>query len=75
MTVRLEAIRHHLANDNARMREALQLIVAMCDGQPDNEVSRYVARVARNALVSAAPENKDLRSPAPNGVHPEGDQA
>ncbi|BAO90720.1 hypothetical protein [Caballeronia cordobensis] len=58
MTVRLETIRHHLANDNARMREALQLIVEMCDGQPGNEVSRYVSRIARNALVSAAPRKQ-----------------
>lgn len=75
MIVRLDAIRHHLANDNERMREALKLIVEMCDGQPGNEVSRYVSRIARNALVSAAPENKDLRSSTPNGVHPEGDRA
>ncbi|BAO89047.1 hypothetical protein [Caballeronia cordobensis] len=64
MTVRLDAIRRHLANDNERLRDALRLIVEMCDGQPDNEMTRYVARVARNALVAAVPENEALRNPA-----------
>ncbi|WP_156132359.1 hypothetical protein [Paraburkholderia terrae] len=64
MTVRLDAIRHHLANDNERMREALRLIADVCDGQPGNDLTRYVARIARSALVSAVPENEALRNPA-----------
>ncbi|WP_250477620.1 hypothetical protein [Caballeronia sp. INML1] len=64
MTVRLNAIRHHLANDNERLRDALRLIVDMCNSQPDNEMNRYIARIARAALVSAVPENQTLRNPA-----------
>ena len=64
MTVRLDAIRHHLANDNERLRGALTLIVDMCAAQPDNEMTRNIARLARNALVSAVPENEALRNPA-----------
>jgi hypothetical protein len=64
MTVRLDAIRHHLANDNERLRDALRLIADMSAGQPDNEMTRHIARIARTALVSAVPENEALRNPA-----------
>ena len=64
MTVRLNAIRHHLANDNERLRDALRLIVEMCEGQPDNGTTRCIARIARTALVSALPENEALGNPA-----------
>ncbi|SAL05983.1 hypothetical protein AWB78_07808 [Caballeronia calidae] len=61
MAVRHDAISHRLTEDNARMRDALHLIVEMCAAQPDNDMTRHIARIARNALVSAAPENKSLR--------------
>ncbi|WP_250532410.1 hypothetical protein [Caballeronia sp. ATUFL_F1_KS39] len=64
MAIRQDAIRRHLANDNDRLRAALRLIVEMCAGQPDNEMTCHVARIARVALVSAAPENEALRNPA-----------
>ena len=63
MAVRNDAIRHHLANDNIRLREALKLIDEMCAGQPDNDMTKHIARIARNALVSAVPENKALAVP------------
>ncbi len=75
MAVRHDAVRHRLADDNGRLRHALQLIVEMCGAQPDNDMTRDIARIARNALVSAMPENKDLRSPAPESAQPEGERA
>lgn len=32
MAIRHDAIRHHMANDNVRLREALKLIGEMCEG-------------------------------------------
>ncbi len=78
MAIRHDAIRHHLANDNVRLREALKLIGEMCAGQPNNDMTRHIARIARNALLSAAPENKALASnnvtPRPS-AQPAGDEA
>ncbi|SAK63460.1 hypothetical protein AWB80_02868 [Caballeronia pedi] len=60
MMVRLEAIRHRLAADNERLREALALIAAIGEGHAETDL-RNCARIARNALLSAEPENKALR--------------
>ncbi|MCG7403038.1 hypothetical protein [Caballeronia zhejiangensis] len=64
MAVRHDAIRHHLAHDNSRLRAALMLIGELCEGTTDAQTVKHIARIARVALVSAAPENEALRNPA-----------
>ncbi|MGF6877383.1 hypothetical protein [Paraburkholderia sp. MM5477-R1] len=64
MTVRLDAIRHHLAADNDRLREALRLIAEIAEGSTTAGSLPNIARLARNALVSAAAGNTALRQPA-----------
>jgi hypothetical protein len=57
----------HLEHDNGRLRAALGLIVEMATDDNARDVpdlSSRIARVARNALVSAARENPALRNPA-----------
>jgi hypothetical protein len=59
----------HLEHDNGRMRDALALIVeiATVDNARDvPDLTARIARVARNALVSAARENTDLQHPEKN---------
>ncbi|MGF6792746.1 hypothetical protein [Paraburkholderia sp. 35.1] len=57
------ALRVHLAHDNERLREALRLIVEMCENTTSALTLDDVARVARTALVHATPENEALRHP------------
>lgn len=64
MTVRLDAIRHHLVSDNDRLRDALRLIVELAENSESIETLRNCARIARTALVAAVPENEALRNPA-----------
>jgi hypothetical protein len=52
--------RHHIENDNERLREALRVIADISEGNIDMRI----AKIARAALVSAAPENEALRNPA-----------
>jgi hypothetical protein len=56
----------HLEHDNGRLRAALALIVEMAldDHARDDvhDLTARIARVARNALVSAARENPALRN-------------
>ena len=54
---------NHLEADNARLREALRTIADIGEGSTTANSLPNVARIARNALVSAAPENWDLRHP------------
>ena len=56
----------HLDHDNGRLRAALALIVEMATNDNSRDVPDLhsrIARVARNALVSAARENPALRNP------------
>lgn len=64
MIVRSEAMRHHLAADNQRLREALTLIADIAEGSTTANSLPNIARLARNALLSAAHENEALRHPA-----------
>jgi hypothetical protein len=51
----------HLAHDNDRMREALALIADIAEGSTTANSLPNIARVARNALVGAAPANPALQ--------------
>lgn len=59
--------RHHLEDDNARMRDALRTIHSLCEECKEPPYLgfdlRTIAKIARTALVSAAPENSKLRHP------------
>lgn len=66
MTVRSEAMRQHLVADNRRLREALAVIAEIGEGGNSIASLRNCARIARNALLSAASENQALRHPAHN---------
>jgi hypothetical protein len=56
-------MRHHLATDNVRLREALAIIADIGEGGNSIASLRNCARIARNALVSAAPANPNLHHP------------
>lgn len=56
----------HLDHDNGRLRAALALIVEMAtndNARDAADLNARIARVARNALVSAVRENPALRHP------------
>ncbi|WP_028210759.1 hypothetical protein [Paraburkholderia mimosarum] len=57
------AMRVHLQHENERLRDALRLIVEMSENTTSALTLDDVARVARNALIPATPENKALRAP------------
>lgn len=63
-SVHSEARRHLAEADNKRLREALSVIAEIGEGGNSIASLRNCARIARNALVSAATENKALRHPA-----------
>ena len=63
-TVHSDAMRHQTEADNARLREALRVIADIGEGGNSIASLRNCARIARNALVSAATENHTLRHPA-----------
>ena len=71
MNLRIDAIRQHLAEDNARLREALILIADIGEGGDTLASLRNCARIARTALVSATPENRSLACPSePSKIAP-----
>jgi hypothetical protein len=59
-----DAMRHHIEADNERLRAALRIIEDIGEGGNSIASLRNCARIARNALVSAAPVNPDLHHPA-----------
>lgn len=63
-TVHSDVKRHLAEADNRRLREALTIIADIGEGGNSIASLRNCARIARNALVSVATENKALRHPA-----------
>jgi hypothetical protein len=51
-----DAMRHHIEADNERLRAALRIIEDIGEGGNSIASLRNCARIARNALVSAATE-------------------
>lgn len=66
MMLHHDAIRHQLAHDNNRMREALRLIETLCVTSSEKQHAgalRDIARVARNAQLMHQIEDITLRHP------------
>lgn len=56
--VHSDAIRHHVEADNARLREALRVIADIGEASTTANSLPNIARIARNALVSAAHDHE-----------------
>jgi hypothetical protein len=68
MMIRNDVIRHHVMTDNERLREALRTIRDLAEeGRLTPHTMANIGRIARAALIQAAPENLTLRAPDTEG--------